>query len=54
VARNRIEAAVRGYLAAEAFLLVDPPGLQRSPGNEAHLHAFGTQMIGNDGVGQTM
>ncbi|MEO9298092.1 EF-P lysine aminoacylase EpmA [Devosia alba] len=54
VARNRIEAAVRGYLATEAFLLVDPPGLQRSPGNEAHLHAFGTQMIGNDGVGQAM
>ncbi len=54
VARNRIEAAVRTYLAAEDFLLVDPPGLQRSPGNETHLHAFGTVMIGNDGVGQAM
>jgi len=54
LARNRIEAAVRSYLAAEDFLLVDPPGLQRSPGNETHLHAFGTQMIGNDGVGQAM
>lgn len=54
LARNRIEAAVRGYLAGQDFLMVDPPGLQRSPGNEAHLHAFGTQMIGNDGLGQTM
>jgi lysyl-tRNA synthetase class 2 len=54
LARNRIEAAVRTYLAAEDFLLVDPPGLQRSPGNETHLHAFGTSMIGNDGVGQAM
>ncbi|WP_210321332.1 EF-P lysine aminoacylase EpmA [Devosia beringensis] len=54
LARNRIEAAVRTYLAAADFLLVDPPGLQRSPGNETHLHAFGTTMIGNDGVGQAM
>jgi lysyl-tRNA synthetase class 2 len=42
---------VRGYLAEEGFILVDPPGLQRSPGNEAHLHAFATTAIGNDGVG---
>jgi lysyl-tRNA synthetase class 2 len=49
LARNRIEAAMRGYLAKEDFLLVDPPGLQRSPGNETHLHAFATTMIGNDG-----
>ncbi|MCZ4346694.1 EF-P lysine aminoacylase EpmA [Devosia neptuniae] len=54
MARNRIEAAVRGYLAGADFVLVDPPGLQRSPGNETHLHAFGTQMIGNDGVGEPM
>ena len=45
---------MRGYLAAQDFLMVDPPGLQRSPGNETHLHAFGTEMIGNDGVGQAM
>jgi lysyl-tRNA synthetase class 2 len=54
LARGRIEAAVRGYLADREFLLVDPPALQRSPGNETHLHAFGTSMIGNDGVGQPM
>jgi lysyl-tRNA synthetase class 2 len=54
LARGRIEAGARGYLAANHFLLVDPPGLQRSPGNETHLHAFGTSMIGNDGTAQAM
>jgi len=49
LARNRIEAAMRGYLAAEGFVMVDPPGLQRSPGNETHLHAFSTVAIGEDG-----
>jgi lysyl-tRNA synthetase class 2 len=53
LARNRIEAAVRTYLAERDFVLVDPPGLQRSPGNEVHLHAFTTQMIGEDGGQQT-
>ena len=54
MARNRIEAGIRAYLADEDFLLVDPPGLQRSPGNETHLHAFSTTSIGNDGVGETL
>lgn len=54
LARGRIEAALRGYLLARDFLIVDPPALQRSPGNETHLHAFATEMIGNDGVGQQM
>jgi lysyl-tRNA synthetase class 2 len=52
--RSRIEAAARAYLTGEDFLFVDPPGLQRSPGNETHLHAFATQMIGNDGVPRPM
>ncbi|WIJ27048.1 EF-P lysine aminoacylase EpmA [Devosia sp. RR2S18] len=54
LARNRIDAALRQYLVERDFLLVDPPGLQRSPGNETHLHAFGTTMIGNDGEGKAM
>ena len=53
LARNRIETEIRAYLAGHDFLMVDPPGLQRSPGNETHLHAFSTQMIGNDGTAQT-
>ena len=54
LARNRIEAAIRGYLAARDFVMVDPPGLQRSPGNETHLHAFATEAIGEDGSRQTL
>lgn len=54
LARNRIELALRKYLAEQDFLMVDPPGLQRSPGNETHLHAFATTAIGNDGVGETL
>ena len=54
LARARIDAGVRGWLAERDFLVVDPSGLQRSPGNETHLHAFGTEMIGNDGAGQAM
>ena len=53
LARNRIEAAIRGYLTAEGFVMVDPPGLQRSPGNETHLHAFSTELIGEDGSHET-
>jgi lysyl-tRNA synthetase class 2 len=51
--RNRIEAALRGYLAAADFVMVDPPGLQVSPGNETHLHAFATTLTGEDGRAQT-
>ncbi len=54
LARNRIEATIRGYLAERDFLMVDPPGLQRSPGNETHLHAFATTLIGNDGEPETL
>jgi lysyl-tRNA synthetase class 2 len=54
MARARFDSAVRAWLVNRDFLVVDPPGLQRSPGNETHLHAFGTVMIGNDGQGQAM
>lgn len=54
LARNRIDAAFRSWLAAEDFVLVDPPGLQRSPGNETHLHAFATTLTGEDGESQTL
>ena len=54
LARNRAQAAIRSLLAAEGFTEVDPPALVVSPGNEAHLHAFETQAIGNDGVARRM
>jgi lysyl-tRNA synthetase class 2 len=50
LARNRIKAAVRGYLAAGDFIEVETSALQISPGNEAHLHAFETAAIGPDGA----
>lgn len=42
LARGRVVAAVRNYFAGEDFIEVETPVLQRSPGNEAHLHAFAT------------
>ena len=51
LARNKIIAAIREWFAQRDFLEVDTPALQVSPGNEAHLHAFKTTLIGNDGVG---
>ncbi len=52
--RNRIQAAIRGWLAGEGFTEVDPAALAISPGNEAHLHGFATEAIGNDGQGRRM
>ncbi|WP_075290524.1 EF-P lysine aminoacylase EpmA [Pararhizobium arenae] len=47
--RNKILAALRGFFAERAFVEVDTATLQISPGNEAHLHAFGTVAINPDG-----
>jgi elongation factor P--(R)-beta-lysine ligase len=52
--RNRIQAAVRGWLDQEGFTEVDPAALAISPGNEAHLHGFATEAIGNDGLPRLM
>jgi lysyl-tRNA synthetase class 2 len=49
LARGRIAAAARGYFTAQDFLEVEAATLQVSPGNEAHLHAFATDLIGPDG-----
>ncbi len=49
LARGRIQAAIRNWLGAQDFVEVDPLALAVSPGNEAHLHAFATNHIGNDG-----
>jgi lysyl-tRNA synthetase class 2 len=54
LARGRIRAAMAGWLAAEGFVEVDPAGLQVSPGNEAHLHAFRTEAVGHDGQAREM
>ncbi len=50
LARNRILSAVRTWFENDGFLEVDVPALVVSPGNEAHLHAFTTQLIHSDGT----
>ena len=47
-ARRRILAALREYLAEHDFTEVETAILQRSPGNEAHLHAFKTELVAPD------
>jgi lysyl-tRNA synthetase class 2 len=51
LARNRISAAFRAWFAARDFAEVETAILQVSPGNEAHLHAFATELIGADASG---
>jgi lysyl-tRNA synthetase class 2 len=47
-ARRRILAALRGTLEAQDFVEVETAILQVSPGNEAHLHAFATELVAPD------
>jgi len=49
-ARGRIKAAIRGFFEGQDFTEVECGALVASPGNETHLHAFATQVIGTDGV----
>jgi lysyl-tRNA synthetase class 2 len=48
-ARQRVLAALRHYLEMGDFTEVETAILQTSPGNEAHLHAFATELIAPDG-----
>jgi lysyl-tRNA synthetase class 2 len=47
--RNAVKRAVRGWFEAEGFVEVEAAALQVSPGNEAHLHAFSTDLITTGG-----
>jgi lysyl-tRNA synthetase class 2 len=47
--RARIAAAVRTWFNRHGFIEVETAALQVSPGNEIHLHAFATEMIGPAG-----
>jgi elongation factor P--(R)-beta-lysine ligase len=49
-ARSRIMAALRRWFDDQGFIEVETAALQVSPGNETHLHAFATELIGPDGV----
>lgn len=52
LARNRIVAAIRQWFAERDFVEVECAALQVSPGNEAHLHGFATELIQPDGSSQ--
>lgn len=47
--RARIATALRGWFARHDFIEVETAALQVSPGNETHLHAFATDLIGPAG-----
>jgi elongation factor P--(R)-beta-lysine ligase len=46
LARNRITESLRSWFAQRGFVEVETATLQVSPGNETHLHAFATDLIG--------
>src|SRR5258708_2293522 len=48
--RARITAATRVWFEARDFVEAETAILQVSPDNEAHLHAFATELIGQDGA----
>ncbi len=50
MARGAVMAASRRFFAAADFVEVDTPILQVSPGNEEHLEAFATELVGPDGI----
>lgn len=50
LARSRIKAALRTWFDIQGFVEVDTAALQVSPGNETHLSAFATELIGPDGA----
>ncbi|TXM75093.1 EF-P lysine aminoacylase GenX [Methylobacterium sp. WL69] len=54
MARNRITAALRGHFSKRDFVEVEAVCLQVSPGNEAHLSAFATEILGADGVSRPL
>jgi lysyl-tRNA synthetase class 2 len=45
-ARAAVARAVRAWFEDQGFVEVETPALQVSPGNEAHLHAFATEIVG--------
>ena len=54
IQRNRITAAIRDWFTERGFVEVDTAALQVSPGNEAHLHAFVTEVVTTAGEGQRL
>jgi len=47
VARGKMAEAARSFFAAQSFVEVDTAILQNSPGNQAHISAFRTELFGD-------
>ncbi|SRR5579885_653386 len=54
LARAAIRRALRGWFEGQGFTEVECGALAASPGNEAHLSAFATELIGPDGSRRTL
>lgn len=50
MARGRIKAALRRWFETRDFIEVEAALLQRSPGNETHLHGFRTVFVDDGGA----
>lgn len=50
LARTRMVQAARAFFADQSFVEVDTAILQLSPGNQAHISAFGTEIFDDTGV----
>ncbi|HEX4636217.1 MAG TPA: amino acid--tRNA ligase-related protein, partial [Rhizomicrobium sp.] len=48
IRRGAIKASIRGHFLAQRFTEVECGALVVSPGNETHLHAFETRLMGPD------
>ena len=53
LARGRLAARLRQWFAERDFFEVETGALQRSPGNETHLHAPRTELTSRDGARAT-
>jgi elongation factor P--(R)-beta-lysine ligase len=52
--RNRVKSGLRTWFEDQGFTEVECGALVRSPGNEAHLHAFATRRILADGTQENL
>ncbi|MGH6848718.1 MAG: amino acid--tRNA ligase-related protein, partial [Methylocella sp.] len=50
IGRAKMVEAARAFFSAQSFLEVDTAILQVSPGNEAHISAFQTEMLDDTGA----
>src|SRR6185312_9219816 len=52
--RNRVKSATRAHFERQGFTEVECGALVASPGNEAHLHGFATELHAPDGQRRTL